>query len=64
MVTKSCRAVFFFLGPYQVQDDGSKFKLSSNTRKVGKNISTKEVGSEKRRDITDTYKHPEGELTC
>nr|WVH01986.1 protein-glutamine gamma-glutamyltransferase K-like isoform X5 [Halisarca dujardinii] len=41
----------------------SSFKLSgSNTRRVGKTISTKSVNSDAREDITHSYKHPEGSL--
>ncbi|XP_068451986.1 protein-glutamine gamma-glutamyltransferase 2-like [Clinocottus analis] len=43
-----------------VKADGSKQKISSDTKKVGHNISTKAVGSDKREDITHTYKHKEG----
>ncbi|XP_018533750.1 LOW QUALITY PROTEIN: protein-glutamine gamma-glutamyltransferase 2-like [Lates calcarifer] len=40
--------------------DGSEVKMSSDTKRVGKNISTKAVGSDERLDITHTYKHKEG----
>uniref|UniRef100_A0A8C2WM20 Protein-glutamine gamma-glutamyltransferase 2 n=1 Tax=Cyclopterus lumpus TaxID=8103 RepID=A0A8C2WM20_CYCLU len=43
-----------------VKADGSKKKIFSDTKRVGQNISTKAVGSEKRVDITNTYKHKEG----
>uniref|UniRef100_A0A7N6FF45 Protein-glutamine gamma-glutamyltransferase 2 n=1 Tax=Anabas testudineus TaxID=64144 RepID=A0A7N6FF45_ANATE len=42
-----------------IKADGSKVKISSNTSSVGQNISTKSVGSNKRMNITDTYKYPE-----
>ncbi|XP_053171596.1 protein-glutamine gamma-glutamyltransferase 5-like [Scomber japonicus] len=40
--------------------DGSKQKITSDTKRVGQNISTKSVGSNKRMNITDSYKHREG----
>ncbi|KAK9529613.1 hypothetical protein VZT92_013693 [Zoarces viviparus] len=40
--------------------DGSMVKISSDTSNVGHNISTKAVGSNKRNNITDNYKHKEG----
>ncbi|XP_041834883.1 protein-glutamine gamma-glutamyltransferase 5 [Melanotaenia boesemani] len=43
-----------------VKADGSEVKIFSDTKTVGQNISTKSVGSNKRMDITDTYKHREG----
>ncbi|XP_029006477.1 protein-glutamine gamma-glutamyltransferase 2 [Betta splendens] len=43
-----------------VKADGSKVNIFSDTKRVGQNISTKAVGSNKRVDITDTYKYPEG----
>lgn len=43
-----------------VKADGSKVKIYSDTNKVGQNISTKSVGSDKRWNITDNYKHKEG----
>ncbi|ROK31087.1 Protein-glutamine gamma-glutamyltransferase 2 [Anabarilius grahami] len=45
-----------------VMANGSKKKIHSDTRTVGQNISTKAVGSNSRRDITDQYKHPEGSV--
>ncbi|KAI9546099.1 hypothetical protein NQZ68_030686 [Dissostichus eleginoides] len=42
-----------------VKADNSKVKISTNTNRVGQNISTKSVGSRKRMDITDSYKHRE-----
>lgn len=50
--------------PCQVKADGSHIKFWCGTDEVGRNISTKEVGSKERVDITDSYKHEEGELTC
>uniref|UniRef100_A0A667WG26 Protein-glutamine gamma-glutamyltransferase 2 n=1 Tax=Myripristis murdjan TaxID=586833 RepID=A0A667WG26_9TELE len=38
-------------------NDGSKVKLHCDSHKVGHYISTKCVGSDKRHDITKTYKH-------
>jgi len=35
--------------------------LKRETRYVGKNISTKAVGSDEREDVTDQYKFSEGE---
>uniref|UniRef100_A0A4W6EXP6 Protein-glutamine gamma-glutamyltransferase 2 n=1 Tax=Lates calcarifer TaxID=8187 RepID=A0A4W6EXP6_LATCA len=43
--------------------DGSEVKMSSDTKRVGQNISTKAVGSNERLDITHTYKHKEGGFT-
>ncbi|XP_076604865.1 protein-glutamine gamma-glutamyltransferase 5-like [Chaetodon auriga] len=43
-----------------VKADGSMVKIWSDTKKVGQNISTKSIGSTRRLDITDSYKHKEG----
>ncbi|KAM8756255.1 protein-glutamine gamma-glutamyltransferase E [Acanthopagrus schlegelii] len=43
-----------------VKADGTKVKIWSDTGKVGQNISTKSVGSDKRNNITSSYKHEEG----
>lgn len=43
-----------------VKADGSHIKFWSDIELVGRHISTKEVGSKKRLDITGTYKHGEG----
>ncbi|XP_037129122.1 protein-glutamine gamma-glutamyltransferase E-like isoform X2 [Syngnathus acus] len=40
--------------------DGTDVKLTSDTKRVGKSISTKAVGYDKRLDITSSYKHREG----
>ncbi|XP_019716012.1 protein-glutamine gamma-glutamyltransferase E [Hippocampus comes] len=40
--------------------DGTDVKMSSDTKRVGKSVSTKAVGYNKRLDITRTYKHREG----
>ncbi|KAM3878477.1 protein-glutamine gamma-glutamyltransferase 2 [Diretmus argenteus] len=40
--------------------NGEKMKIYSDTKRVGHNISTKSVGSDKRKNITGTYKHGEG----
>ncbi|XP_072539121.1 protein-glutamine gamma-glutamyltransferase 2 [Salminus brasiliensis] len=40
--------------------DGSKKKIQTQTSSVGQCISTKTVGSDKRLDITNQYKYPEG----
>ncbi|XP_076013105.1 protein-glutamine gamma-glutamyltransferase 2 [Genypterus blacodes] len=40
--------------------NGLKKKIFSDTGKIGQNISTKSVGSNKRWNITDNYKHREG----
>jgi len=37
--------------------------VKRDTRYVGKYLSTKAVGSNKREDVTDQYKFPEGEKT-
>uniref|UniRef100_A0A8C3XF74 protein-glutamine gamma-glutamyltransferase n=1 Tax=Cyanoderma ruficeps TaxID=181631 RepID=A0A8C3XF74_9PASS len=39
-----------------------KERIHSDTRKIGKFISTKAVGSNSRVDVTDNYKYPEGSL--
>uniref|UniRef100_A0A8C1L694 Protein-glutamine gamma-glutamyltransferase 2 n=1 Tax=Cyprinus carpio TaxID=7962 RepID=A0A8C1L694_CYPCA len=44
-----------------VMANGSKKKILSDTKTVGQKISTKAVGSDSRQDITDQYKHPEGQ---
>lgn len=41
-------------------DKDVKEKVYTNTENVGKNISTKAVGSDERIDITESYKYPEG----
>ncbi|XP_044205878.1 protein-glutamine gamma-glutamyltransferase E [Thunnus albacares] len=43
-----------------VKADGSKVKIFSDTKRVGQNISTKSVTSNRRMNITDSYKHREG----
>ncbi|XP_039654545.1 protein-glutamine gamma-glutamyltransferase 5-like [Perca fluviatilis] len=43
-----------------VKADGSKVNIFSDTARVGQNISTKSVGSNKRMNITDSYKYREG----
>uniref|UniRef100_A0A3Q3X8I6 Protein-glutamine gamma-glutamyltransferase 2 n=1 Tax=Mola mola TaxID=94237 RepID=A0A3Q3X8I6_MOLML len=43
-----------------VRPDGSLVKINSDPKRVGQNISTKSVGTQKRQDITSTYKHREG----
>ncbi|KAK5871917.1 hypothetical protein PBY51_012657 [Eleginops maclovinus] len=43
-----------------VKADNSKVKISTDTRRVGQYISTKSVGSRRRNDVTDSYKHREG----
>ncbi|KAK2915510.1 protein-glutamine gamma-glutamyltransferase 5-like isoform X2 [Channa argus] len=43
-----------------VKANGSKVNISSDTKRVGQNISTKAVDSNKRMDITDSYKYAEG----
>lgn len=41
-------------------EDESQERVYSDTKKVGRCISTKAVGSNSRVDITDLYKYPEG----
>ncbi|XP_070758523.1 protein-glutamine gamma-glutamyltransferase E-like [Enoplosus armatus] len=43
-----------------VKADGSHVNIWSESNRVGQNISTKSVGSTKRLNITDAYKHREG----
>ncbi|MEQ2222170.1 hypothetical protein ILYODFUR_023257 [Ilyodon furcidens] len=43
-----------------VKRDGSMVNIHSDTSRIGQNISTKSVGSTKRMNITDSYKHTEG----
>ncbi|XP_036387675.1 protein-glutamine gamma-glutamyltransferase 2-like [Megalops cyprinoides] len=45
---------------WMVYADGSKRQMSSDTMSVGRGISTKSVGSDRRADITANYKYPEG----
>ncbi|KAM3923066.1 protein-glutamine gamma-glutamyltransferase E-like [Leptodactylus fuscus] len=42
--------------------DGTKKRISNDTRYIGKYISTKAVGSDSRVDITHLYKPPEGSM--
>ncbi|XP_041938015.1 protein-glutamine gamma-glutamyltransferase E-like [Alosa sapidissima] len=45
---------------WMLMKDGSKRKLHTDSRSVGRNISTKAVGKDRREDITANYKYPEG----
>uniref|UniRef100_A0A3Q1EZK0 Transglutaminase-like domain-containing protein n=1 Tax=Acanthochromis polyacanthus TaxID=80966 RepID=A0A3Q1EZK0_9TELE len=45
---------------YIVWRSGEKIQCKCDTKKVGKHISTKAVGSSERLDITNTYKYKEG----
>ncbi|XP_072239324.1 protein-glutamine gamma-glutamyltransferase E-like [Leuresthes tenuis] len=45
-----------------VKTDGSKVKVYSDPSAIGQNTSTKSVGSNKRLDVTNTYKYREGSL--
>lgn len=42
------------------QEDESRERVYSDTKKIGRCISTKAVGSDSREDITGLYKYPEG----
>ncbi|XP_056406377.1 protein-glutamine gamma-glutamyltransferase E-like [Hyla sarda] len=42
--------------------DGTKKRISNDTKYIGKYISTKAVGSDNRVDVTNSYKYPEGSL--
>ncbi|XP_017535263.3 protein-glutamine gamma-glutamyltransferase 6 isoform X1 [Manis javanica] len=42
------------------QEDKSRERVYSDTKKIGRCISTKAVGSDSREDITGLYKYPEG----
>lgn len=41
-------------------EDESRERVYSDTKKIGRRISTKAVGSDSRVDITSLYKYPEG----
>lgn len=43
-----------------VKRDGSKLNIHSEENRIGQNISTKSVGTNKRMNITDSYKQKEG----
>lgn len=43
-----------------IRRNGSRKRLEEDTDSIGKNISTKKVGSNGREDVTDTYKYKEG----
>lgn len=45
---------------WEIRANNTKIKLNCDTKKVGRCISTKAVGSKKRKDITRSYKHKEG----
>ena len=45
---------------YTIHSDDSKTLTRVDTTDVGKNISTKAIGSSNRQDITDQYKFREG----
>ena len=45
---------------FQVKEDGSMSVLGVETHSVGAKISTKQIGSNWRQDLTDDYKYPEG----
>lgn len=45
---------------YTVYSDGSVHLDEVNSTHVGKNISTKAIGSSRRHDVTDQYKFREG----
>ncbi|KAG8565471.1 hypothetical protein GDO81_012866 [Engystomops pustulosus] len=42
--------------------DGTKKRISNDTKYIGKYISTKAVGSDGQLDVTNSYKYPEGSL--
>ena len=44
----------------QINEDGSMDPIYKETEVVGLKISTKSVGYNRRNDITDEYKHREG----
>jgi hypothetical protein len=45
---------------YLVNEDGTETLIRKETKHVGKQISTKAVGSDSLNDITSLYKHTEG----
>uniref|UniRef100_A0A3Q2DC37 Protein-glutamine gamma-glutamyltransferase 6-like n=2 Tax=Cyprinodon variegatus TaxID=28743 RepID=A0A3Q2DC37_CYPVA len=45
-----------------IKRDGSKQSIYSEKNRIGQNISTKGVGTTKRMNITDSYKHREGTI--
>lgn len=47
---------------WEVEENGPMKVIRVDKKCIGKLISTKAVGSDKRDDITHEYKHPEGKL--
>lgn len=47
---------------WEVEENGQMKVIRVDKKCIGKIISTKAVGSDKRDDITHEYKHPEGKL--
>ncbi|CAI9556350.1 unnamed protein product, partial [Staurois parvus] len=42
--------------------DGTKKRVSNDTKYIGKYISTKALGTDDRMDVTNMYKYPEGSI--
>ena len=49
---------------YQPNLDGSLVPMLKNTKRVGRIVLTKTLGTNGPREITDTYKLPEGKTTA
>lgn len=47
---------------WEVEENGQMKVIRVDKKCIGKMISTKAVGSDKRDDITHEYKHPEGKV--
>lgn len=49
---------------WEVKADGSMEKTNLDRNCIGSFVSTKAVGTNKREDVTNDYKHPEGMSFC
>ena len=64
LIIKGKQSFQTFTNFLQVDKNGDMKVISIDTHSVGKNISTKAVGSNHRTDLTLAYKYPERELSC
>ena len=47
---------------WEVDDFGDLYPVGGEPHSIGQYMSTKAVGSNRREDVTEDYKHPEGDI--